>query len=142
MTVSNLRWWCFFFPPCELLHSAASADINECAQNPLLCAFRCVNVVGSYECKCPTGYVLREDRRMCKGASASVYFLENTGRKSAKHHADVISVKLRNKLLLGAPQSSAPLLKLTWLLETVGVYSSSLRQICNRGNGSIWRESQ
>lgn len=42
-------------------------DINECSQNPLLCAFRCVNTVGSYECKCPAGYVLREDRRMCKG---------------------------------------------------------------------------
>lgn len=41
-------------------------DINECAQNPLLCAFRCVNTYGSYECKCPAGYVLREDRRMCK----------------------------------------------------------------------------
>lgn len=55
---------------CDLLRSAASPDINECAQNPLLCAFRCVNVVGSYECKCPTGYVLREDRRMCKGTAA------------------------------------------------------------------------
>lgn len=43
------------------------ADINECALNPLLCAFRCVNVQGSYECKCPTGYILREDGRMCKG---------------------------------------------------------------------------
>lgn len=43
-------------------------DVNECALNPLLCAFRCVNTHGSYECKCPTGYVLREDRRMCKGA--------------------------------------------------------------------------
>lgn len=51
----------FSFCPC--------ADINECAQNPLLCAFRCVNVVGSYECKCPTGYVLREDKRMCKGTA-------------------------------------------------------------------------
>lgn len=51
----------FSFYPCP--------DINECAQNPLLCAFRCVNVVGSYECKCPTGYVLREDKRMCKGTA-------------------------------------------------------------------------
>ncbi|POI32120.1 hypothetical protein CIB84_004128, partial [Bambusicola thoracicus] len=40
--------------------------VNECIQNPLLCAFRCVNTFGSYECKCPAGYVLREDRRMCK----------------------------------------------------------------------------
>lgn len=42
-------------------------DLNECAQNGLLCAFRCVNTYGSYECKCPAGYILREDRRMCKG---------------------------------------------------------------------------
>lgn len=48
--------------------SRPATDINECSLNPLLCAFRCVNVVGSYECKCPTGYILREDGRMCKGA--------------------------------------------------------------------------
>ncbi len=46
-------------------------DINECSQNPLLCAFRCINTVGSYECRCPAGYVLREDRRMCKGKDHS-----------------------------------------------------------------------
>lgn len=49
--------------------SLALADINECALNPLLCAFRCVNVLGSYQCKCPTGYILREDGRMCKGTA-------------------------------------------------------------------------
>lgn len=42
-------------------------DINECAQNPLLCAFRCMNTFGSYECTCPVGYALREDQKMCKG---------------------------------------------------------------------------
>lgn len=42
-------------------------DINECAQNPLLCAFRCVNTIGGYECKCPTGYILRQDGKMCRG---------------------------------------------------------------------------
>ncbi|KAJ8777431.1 hypothetical protein J1605_014814 [Eschrichtius robustus] len=41
-------------------------DINECAQNPLLCAFRCMNTFGSYECTCPIGYALREDQKMCK----------------------------------------------------------------------------
>ncbi|MDN0705641.1 calcium-binding EGF-like domain-containing protein [Escherichia coli] len=50
----------------------SAADINECAQNPLLCAFRCVNTYGSYECKCPAGYVLREDRRMCKGKTSTL----------------------------------------------------------------------
>ncbi|KAF2988518.1 hypothetical protein EK904_004866 [Melospiza melodia maxima] len=41
-------------------------DINECSLNPLLCAFRCINTFGSYECTCPSGYALREDRRMCR----------------------------------------------------------------------------
>lgn len=43
------------------------SDVNECSQNPLLCAFRCVNTFGSYECMCPAGYVLRDDQRMCRG---------------------------------------------------------------------------
>lgn len=42
-------------------------DINECAQNPLLCAFRCINTYGFYECTCPVGYELREDQKMCRG---------------------------------------------------------------------------
>lgn len=54
----------FHFP---MVFVAPNPDVNECIQNPLLCAFRCVNTFGSYECKCPTGYVLREDRRMCRG---------------------------------------------------------------------------
>lgn len=29
-----------------------------------------MNTYGSYECKCPVGYVLREDRRMCRGESS------------------------------------------------------------------------
>jgi hypothetical protein len=55
---------------------SSAADINECAQNPLLCAFRCVNTYGSYECKCPVGYVLREDRRMCKGELSTLKFIQ------------------------------------------------------------------
>lgn len=49
------------FVSCEI------PDINECSQNPLLCAFRCMNTFGSYECMCPAGYVLRDDQRMCRG---------------------------------------------------------------------------
>lgn len=55
---------CFFF---------LTTDINECSQNPLLCAFRCVNTFGSYECMCPAGYVLRDDQRMCRGEKAQQF---------------------------------------------------------------------
>ncbi len=56
----------FSYDLCVHLYSVCS-DINECAVNPLLCAFRCINTFGSYECMCPTGYVLRDDNRMCRG---------------------------------------------------------------------------
>lgn len=51
-----------------------SSDINECAQNPLLCAFRCINTYGFYECTCPVGYELRDDQKMCKGNDWNVNF--------------------------------------------------------------------
>ncbi|XP_043853205.1 fibrillin-2-like [Dromiciops gliroides] len=41
-------------------------DIKECAQNPLLCAFRCINTFGYYECTCPAGCTLREDQKIYK----------------------------------------------------------------------------
>lgn len=50
------------------------SDINECAQNPLLCAFRCTNTYGFYECTCPVGYELREDQKMCKGNDWCINF--------------------------------------------------------------------
>lgn len=59
--IQNARLFNFFF------HFFGTPDINECSQNPLLCAFRCVNTFGSYECMCPGGYVLRDDQRMCRG---------------------------------------------------------------------------
>lgn len=65
--------------------SVSRPDINECAQNPLLCAFRCVNTFGSYECKCPTGYVLREDRRMCKGT-----MVKQLSENASQRHAGLI----------------------------------------------------
>lgn len=55
----HLSWFCLF--------DVFLSDVNECAQNPLLCAFRCINTFGSYECSCPAGYTLRQDGRMCKG---------------------------------------------------------------------------
>lgn len=59
--IQNAKLFTFFY------YFFGNPDINECSQNPLLCAFRCVNTFGSYECMCPGGYVLRDDQRMCRG---------------------------------------------------------------------------
>uniref|UniRef100_A0A3P8W7C8 Fibrillin 1 n=1 Tax=Cynoglossus semilaevis TaxID=244447 RepID=A0A3P8W7C8_CYNSE len=73
-------------------------DINECSQNPLLCAFRCVNTFGSYECMCPAGYVLRDDQRMCRGERSpqeKLFYL--TGRIRRPHVLSSVPAPLVTK---------------------------------------------
>lgn len=95
--------------PCVAQQSCALSrpvtDINECALNPLLCAFRCVNVLGSYECKCPTGYILREDGRMCKGTARSA----GTRWSPARRSGAVFTGKCRREV---NPAPRAPILPL------------------------------
>lgn len=51
-------------------------DIDECERNPLLCqGGTCINTEGSYECECPTGYLLSSYGSVCEGGS---YFLTYT----------------------------------------------------------------
>lgn len=42
-------------------------DINECSNNTSICGLNgnCTNIVGSYQCSCPTGY--RFDSQTCVG---------------------------------------------------------------------------
>lgn len=152
MASSLARWWpvkvcAHFLTPnhtslcwCTTVTlSAPCPDINECSQNPLLCAFRCVNVVGSYECKCPTGYVLREDRRMCKGTTTqwlthTLRFLSHgrfTGECWQKGSAAIrqtgSSIKLCNLLYISLRSPSV--LQLKTLQSASGwltVYTSAL----------------
>ena len=42
-------------------------DINECLNNNGRCSHTCNNTVGSYHCKCPTGYVLQSNNHNCAG---------------------------------------------------------------------------
>ena len=42
-------------------------DINECLITNGGCSHTCNNTVGSYYCKCPTGYVLQPNNHDCEG---------------------------------------------------------------------------
>lgn len=42
-------------------------DINECTNDKGNCSQQCINLVGSFECKCDEGYELQRDHRSCKG---------------------------------------------------------------------------
>ena len=46
------------------------SDINECRTIPGLCTGgRCINREGSFECRCPEGFLLTDDGRNCIGMS-------------------------------------------------------------------------
>lgn len=41
-------------------------DVDECASNNGGCSNGCINIPSSYQCTCPDGYALMEDRRSCQ----------------------------------------------------------------------------
>lgn len=46
-------------------------DIDECLELPGLCqGGKCVNTFGSFQCRCPTGFFLNEETRVCDGKSS------------------------------------------------------------------------
>ena len=49
------------------LHLCLYADINECSINNGGCQNECVNLEGSFECRCPSGYRLSSNGRLCSG---------------------------------------------------------------------------
>ena len=53
----------------ELLFSFAVniSDVDECSAEKGNCDHYCQNSIGSFECSCRTGYMLRSDGKMCAG---------------------------------------------------------------------------
>ena len=50
-----------------LFYLPMTVDIDECATDNAGCGQICVNLTGSYECKCNAGYLLAEDAHACTG---------------------------------------------------------------------------
>lgn len=53
--------------PAGLRGISCEEDVDECAMPAVVhgCAHGCKNTYGSYECVCPPGYSLLEDKRTC-----------------------------------------------------------------------------
>ena len=48
-------------------HAYFLTDVNECEDENGGCEAQCINTEGSYECRCPSGFRLGENRHECEG---------------------------------------------------------------------------
>lgn len=74
-------------------------DIDECMyeQDPV-CSQTCSNTVGSYQCGCMTGYVLRPDGRSCKptGDPPVLLFSNRVGIRQVSQFKSSLTLYIQN----------------------------------------------
>ena len=58
------------FPACCV------PDVDECARNNGGCQRDCQNTVGSYKCRCNTGFELAEDMKGCTGTYVCYVYID------------------------------------------------------------------
>lgn len=54
------------------------SDIDECVNSSMnKCSYKslCFNIAGSYQCKCPTGTYLENDKRTCTSKCACIIYM-------------------------------------------------------------------
>ena len=74
-----------------LLTACAHVDVDECARGAHNCSHDCLNIEGSYLCRCRAGYELDEDFITCIG---TVHYMQPNVR-SATIYVSWVTIKLR-----------------------------------------------
>ena len=49
-------------------------DVNECENSNGGCSHTCLNLPGSYECRCPSGSTLAANKKTCTGIAWVIIF--------------------------------------------------------------------
>jgi len=65
--VCSMGQRCYCSPGFQLHNSGVSCvDEDECRKGTARCKHSCLNVIGSYVCRCYPGFLLDPDKRSCK----------------------------------------------------------------------------
>lgn len=75
-------------------------DIDECSGPQNNCAFRCVNLPGTFQCVCPKGFTLAPDNSHCQGKASLILHAINGNPSFLTHKLfDVHLCKYHNYCL-------------------------------------------
>ena len=50
-------------------------DVNECKESNGGCSHTCVNLPGSFQCRCPSGATLGADKKTCTGNWTVIFYV-------------------------------------------------------------------